>query len=84
MISVTTIHPSSPSRQPPVLLVHGAANSTSVWKYWHESLAHLGWSSHALDLRGHGSSLGSVDGASMTDYADDVLRQPRGCRNPRW
>ncbi len=72
MIYVRTVHPSSPSGLPPVLLVHGAANSASVWKYWQESLASLGWSSHAVDLRGHGLSPGSVDGASMMDYADDV------------
>ena len=72
MIYVTAVHPSNPSGLPPVLLVHGAANSASVWKYWQESLARLGWSSHAVDLRGHGCSPGSVGGASMTDYADDV------------
>ena len=78
MISVTTVHPSSPSGQPPVLLVHGAAKSGSVWKYWQESLACLGWSSHALDLRGHGRSSGSVDGASMMAYADDVAEAAKG------
>lgn len=62
MISVTTMHPSSPSGRSPILLVRGAANS-SVWKYWQESLAPLGWSGHALDLRGHGRSPGLVDGA---------------------
>lgn len=55
------------------MLVHGAANSSVVWRYWQEVLAGRGWSSHALDLRGHGSSEGSVDGATMTDYADDVV-----------
>ena len=78
MISVTTVHAMSPSRRPSVLLVHGAANSAPVWKYWQESLARLGWSSHALDLRGHGRSPGSVDGASMTDYADDVAEAASG------
>ena len=61
-----------PSSRPPVVLVHGAANSSAVWRYWQEALAERGWSSHALDLRGHGESEGSVDGATMSDYADDV------------
>ncbi len=79
---MTTVHPSSPSERAPILLVHGAANSSSVWRYWQESLARLGWSSHALDLRGHGWSPGSVDGASMVDYADDVAEAASGLLEP--
>lgn len=60
------------SQRPPVLLVHGAANSSGVWRFWQEALAELGWSSHAVDLRGHGRSSGSIDGATMSDYADDI------------
>ncbi|MXZ46337.1 MAG: alpha/beta fold hydrolase [Chloroflexi bacterium] len=61
----------SPNR-PPVVLMHGAANSSAVWRHWQEALVERGWGSHALDLRGHGRSEGSVDGATMSDYADDV------------
>ena len=61
------------SDRPPVVLVHGAANSSVVWRYWQDELAGRRWSSHALDLRGHGKSEGSVDGATMSDYADDVV-----------
>ena len=43
-----------------------------VWRYWQQALAQGGWSSYAVDLRGHGESPGSVDGASMSDYANDV------------
>ena len=78
MIEVTTVHPLSTTDRPPVLLVHGAANSASVWRYWQEFLAHLGWSSYAVDLRGHGRSPGLVDGAAMTDYADDVAEVAAG------
>ena len=78
MIEVTTVHPLNPTDRPPVLLVHGAANSAPVWRYWQESLAHLGWSSYAVDLRGHGRSPGPVDGASMMDYADDVAEVAAG------
>ena len=55
-----------------MVLVHGAANSSAVWRFWQEALAERGWSSHAVDLRGHGKSDGSLDGATMSDYADDV------------
>ena len=55
------------SHRPPVLLIHGAANSSGVWRFWQEALADLGWSSYAVDLRGHGRSSGSIDGATMSD-----------------
>ena len=72
-LTIATVAPSPrPSHRPPVLLVHGAANSSVVWRYWQEALAERGWSSHAVDLRGHGQSPGPVDGATMSDYADDV------------
>ena len=72
MIAVTVVHPLNLSNRPPVLLVHGAANSAVVWRFWQQSLAHRGWASYAVDLRGHGKSSGSVDGVLMSDYADDV------------
>ena len=72
MLAVTVVPSAVSSDRPPVILVHGAANSSAVWRFWQESLASQGWSSHAVDLRGHGKSLGSVDGLSMSDYADDI------------
>ena len=61
---------------PPLLFVHGAANSSDVWFRWMDSLSALGWATHALDLRGHGNSgpahdvnLGMV---TMADYVADV------------
>ena len=66
------------SHRPPVLLIHGAANSSGIWRFWQEALADLGWSSYAVDLRGHGRSSGSIDGATMSDYADDVAAAAAG------
>ena len=64
--------------RPPLILVHGAANSAHVWTFWQDELARRGWSSHALDLRGHGQS-GAIDlGATrMVDYTDDVVALAR-------
>ncbi len=59
--------------RPPVVLLHGAANSSAVWTHWQVELAARGWSSYAIDLRGHGA--GGFEGLShttMQDYADDV------------
>jgi len=67
--------------RPPVILVHGAANSARVWTFWQDELARHGWSSHAIDLRGHGASATADLGITrMTDYADDVIAFARTLR----
>ena len=73
MLSVSSIYPDKVTWHPPLVLIHGAANSAKVWTYWQRELATHGWISHAIDLRGHGES-GRLDLAytSMQDYADDV------------
>lgn len=59
--------------RPHVVLVHGAANSAAVWKFWQQELAQLGWRSHAIDLRGHGAGPpADLSVTRMRDYADDV------------
>ena len=79
--SVIDVHPSEPTVFPPVILVHGAANSASVWRLWQKELAERGWSSYALDLRGHGNAE-PIDIATtgMHDYAVDVGRLVDGMR----
>ena len=78
MVAVTVVEATNASQRPPLLLVHGAANSSPVWRFWQQALAGHGWSSHAVDLRGHGASEGPVDGATMSDYADDVAAVSEG------
>ena len=60
------------------MLVHGAANSSGVWRFWRAALAELGWTSVAVDLRGHGSAPGDLAATSMRDYTDDVAAALRG------
>jgi pimeloyl-ACP methyl ester carboxylesterase len=65
--------PSEPTAKPPVALIHGAANSATIWTYWQQALAEAGWPSHAIDLRGHGRSAPvDLSATRMTDYAEDV------------
>ena len=73
MIAVTASIPDAGSDRPPLLLIHGAANSARCWQYWQSELAVRGWSSHAVDLRGHGRS-DSLDLSRirMHDYAADA------------
>lgn len=56
-----------------IILIHGAANSAVVWGFWQQELAGIGWSSQAVDLRGHGAGRpADLADTSMHDYADDV------------
>jgi len=58
---------------PQIILIHGAANSAVVWRFWQQELAAIGWSSQAIDLRGHGSGReADLSVTGMRDYADDV------------
>jgi pimeloyl-ACP methyl ester carboxylesterase len=58
---------------PTVVLIHGAANSSGVWRFWRERLEAQGFPTRTPDLRGHGAApcedLGRV---SMADYVADV------------
>lgn len=73
MIAVTAALPDQPSARPPIVLVHGAANSAAVWTFWQHDLAAAGWPAYALDLRGHGASTTTdLASTSMAGYADDV------------
>ncbi len=73
MRSVTVALPDALSERPPVVLVHGAANSAAVWTLWQRELAERGWPSYAPDLRGHGQSDPiDLSSTTMQDYADDV------------
>ncbi len=65
--------PAEPSDQPPIVLIHGAANSASVWTYWQPALAQAGFASYAVNLRGHGpEEHDNLSNTSMHDYAEDV------------
>lgn len=73
MLAVHAVIAAGGSDRPPLLLVHGAANSSGVWTYWQQALADHGWSSYALDLRGHGASAPlDLSRTTMQDYVDDV------------
>ena len=54
-----------------------------VWTFWQDELARRGWTSHAIDLRGHGASeVGDLGTTGMADYADDVVTLARTLRRP--
>jgi pimeloyl-ACP methyl ester carboxylesterase len=74
MIAVTAALPESVAVRASFVLVHGAANSASVWTYWQRELAERGFASYAIDLRGHAASDPiDLSRTTMQDYADDVV-----------
>ena len=88
MLSVRTVLPDAPSAHPPIVLIHGAANSARVWTYWQPMLADRGYASRAINLRGHGDSPRiDLSRTSMHDYADDVsamIRELPSCALIGW
>lgn len=60
------------SEKPPILLIHGSWGGEWMWDMYKEPFVNAGFAVHSLDLRGHGKSGGSVDGATMQNYVDDV------------
>jgi pimeloyl-ACP methyl ester carboxylesterase len=83
MLAVSAMLPSHPGSHPPIVLVHGAANSASVWTLWQRELAAHGWASYAIDLRGHGRSERiDLSRTSMHDYAADVCALARQFKPP--
>ncbi|HET8576303.1 MAG TPA: alpha/beta fold hydrolase [Methylomirabilota bacterium] len=70
-------------KQLPVVLVHGAANSSGVWSVWRERLEARGHRTLAPDLRGHGRAPGNdLPRAVMADYVEDVSRSARDLPEP--
>src|SRR3954470_784265 len=75
MLAISAVLPEHDRGLPPVVLIHGAANSAAVWRFWAPLLADAGWSTYAIDLRGHGASPAvSLAATSMHDYLEDVRR----------
>ena len=83
MLAVSSMYPDKATGNPPIVLIHGAANSAKVWTFWQQELAALGWTSHAIDLRGHGQSHPfDLSHATMGNYASDVREFARQLSQP--
>jgi pimeloyl-ACP methyl ester carboxylesterase len=83
MLAVAATLPDECTDRPPIVLVHGAANSAAVWTFWQRELAARGRASYAIDLRGHGhSDPVDLSRTSMRDYAADVATLAKQLRQP--
>lgn len=70
-IAVTSRVPESPHRTH-LVFIHMSWGGAWAFKRYMKFFAGRGYACHAVDLRGHGNSGGSVEGASMQDYVNDV------------
>lgn len=63
------------STQPPILFVHGMFGGAWMFADWQRRFAELGYSSSAINLRGHWGSRPAPDvgKVSMHEYVDDAL-----------
>ena len=76
-LEVITQEPQSDARPTPVLFVHGMWHAAWCWaEHFLPYFAEHGYASHALSLRGHGSSEGRerLRWTSLTDYVADVIQ----------
>jgi pimeloyl-ACP methyl ester carboxylesterase len=86
-LSLTTVEgrgaASGAVERPPILLVHGWLAGAWMWEGTQQLLATLGWTSHALDLRGHGASapVRDVGRVPLAAYVEDALRAAAAIRD---
>ena len=58
-----------------VLLLHGGGQTRHSWSRSGERFAAAGWTTYALDARGHGDSDWDPDGVySMDAFVEDLIR----------
>ena len=82
-LSVRVTHARAASR-PPLLLVHGMFGGGWYWEKYQQFFAARGYSSYALDLRGHHGSrpVNNLGHVRVRDYVDDALAVARTLGRP--
>ncbi len=73
-LEVISRSPSEDTGKPPLLLVHGLGHAAWCWENWLDAAVTAGHPAHALSLRGHGGSEGTLRTATLGDYVTDVMR----------
>jgi len=67
-----------------IVFIHMSWGGAWAFSFYIKFFAKNGYNCHAFDLRGHGKSGGTVEGATMQDYVDDVrtVVMELGLNNP--
>lgn len=73
-LEVISRTPSPPTGKPPLLFVHGLGHAAWCWENWMDAAVSAGYPAHAVSLRGHRGSEGSLRTSTMGDYVTDVVR----------
>lgn len=73
-LEVISRTPSQPTGKPPLLFVHGLGHAAWCWENWMDAAVEAGYPAHAVSLRGHGGSGGTLRTSTMGDYVSDVVR----------
>jgi pimeloyl-ACP methyl ester carboxylesterase len=74
-LEIITRHPSTQSRSQTLLFVHGSYTHAGIWDVnFLPYFADLGYTAHAVSLRGHGGSEGQalLPWLNMADYVEDL------------
>jgi len=83
-VIIDSVAAEAPKFTAPMLLVHGLWCTAAVWRRFMGYLAHRGWMTHALTLRGHAadSDRAAIGRVRFADYLDDVRRVVAACDAP--
>jgi non-heme chloroperoxidase len=78
------VEDAAPATRPPILLIHGMFAGAWQFEGFQRYFATLGYSSHAINLRGHHGSHAVTDlgKVSVLDYVDDALPVARALGRP--
>lgn len=83
-LTATVADADGPDRHPPVLFVHGMFGGAWMFEGWQRWFAERGWSSTAIDLRGHHGShpVPDMGRVSVREFADDVIAVAQAMGSP--
>ncbi|HET7565472.1 MAG TPA: alpha/beta fold hydrolase [Gemmatimonadaceae bacterium] len=78
-ITVSAVDAAQPTARPPILFVHGMFGGAWYFDKFQRCFAERGYSSYALDLRGHHGSraVADIGNVSVLDYVEDALEVVR-------
>ncbi|MFI5394865.1 MAG: alpha/beta fold hydrolase [Candidatus Binatia bacterium] len=83
-VVIETIAAEHPKFTAPMLLIHGLWCTAAAWHRFMGYLAHLGWTCHAVNLRGRAETQVpvSIGRVRFADYLDEVRGAVAACGGP--